>query len=93
MAEGEYQVIALAALQIEVHYFGCASSTKKGAKGTYIGAIAVKVGDALIEIVGNSLSHANAEGHASHDLNFSPDHMELSDDHFTIGILGHLFGS
>lgn len=60
MGQGEYQLLSLPSLSSEIHYYGCgidgAKETAKFPQGTYIGALAMKIGDTSIEIVGNDLS-------------------------------------
>ena len=58
MGSGEYSLISLPSLGAEVHYYGCGvqdpASTARP-MGSYLGALAIKIGDKTIEIVGNDL--------------------------------------
>jgi len=75
MGQGEYQLLSLPALLAEVHYYGCgivtaAQATAKFPHGTYIGALAMKIADTTIEIVGNDLS---VVGGASYSVDWNND--------------------
>ena len=68
MGQGEYQLISVPALSADVHYFGCGlrpdiAATSQFPKGTYMGALAVKIGSKQIEIVANDLSVVGGESY------------------------------
>jgi hypothetical protein len=67
--QGEYQLLALPELTTEIHYYGCGVTAERKAlgtmstpDGTYIGALAIKIGLQVIEIVGNDLYVAGSSG-------------------------------
>ena len=59
---------------MQVHYFGCgvvqAASAKENNQGTYVGAVAIKIGDVSIEIVGNNLTTIQGTS----QLSYAPDY-------------------
>lgn len=75
MGQGEYQLLSLPALSTDIHYFGCGIAlNERGSsnfpQGTYMGALAIKIGDTQIEIVGNDLS---VVGGASYSIDWHED--------------------
>ena len=64
MGSGEYSLISLPSLGAEVHYYGCGvqdPASTAHPMGSYLGALAIKIGDKTIEIVGNDLSVVNGD--------------------------------
>lgn len=67
MGAGEYSLISLPSLGAEVHYYGCGVQDPTNSKwpmGTYVGALAIKIGDKVIEIVGNDLSIVGGDSYS-----------------------------
>ena len=56
---GEYQLLDLPDNDLAVHYYGCPVNIDTGNAanyGTYTGALAIQIGSAKIEILGNKLT-------------------------------------
>ena len=90
--QGEYQLLSLPALSAEVHYYGCGIDTQYAVTpefphGTYIGALALKIGDTSIEIVANDLSVVGGASYAvdwKNDVAMGPYTVEAAATTITI---------
>jgi hypothetical protein len=69
MGQGEYQLFSAPAMAADVHYFGCGVA-QGDSTGTYMGAIAIKIGSVSIEIVANDLS---VVGGTTYDVDYDND--------------------
>jgi len=87
---GEYSLLSLPSLGAEVHYYGCGVTEKEGSgvkPGTFVGALAVKIGDKVIEIVGNELSVVGGDRYSfdyENDKVFGPIEVSASSTTITI---------
>lgn len=55
MGAGEYQLLSIPSLQVEAHYYGCGVASGSN-QGTFVGAMALRIGTVTIEIIGNDLT-------------------------------------
>ena len=78
---GEYTFLSLKESDIEINYYGCSiranGTTADGYHGSFIGAIAIRIGIIVVEIVGNDVRITSDDGLGAmnYDVEWGKDHQ------------------